>query len=444
MSAVDGLILRRRIPPRVHEVDVRGHGEVERHAARLERDEDHLDGVVLLEGGEHGVARGDGHAAGELDRLQSAVLQAVLHQVEEGDELRENDGLGGRVALEHAVQLLHERLHLGRRLEGLEVEPREDPLVQRTPTLAPAPAAFQRRTRPHRQVHRQGLRACRADHRDALRRRAHVVLHAALAEEVAARRPHRIIRVLVAKSAHNALPFAIHPARGGRGLGGSGERVAGLGALRVQHEVGMVRRLPQPSEEIKDVRVVVEQRACLHIGAELGHRLRVDGLVEVVLALVEEVGLYGHHLGRQHHLVRSGSLGAAQQHLVEHVTLEGEEAVAAGAHVPKLADWVDHIAVEERVVLQRAVPTIVALAVLVVEAMLAALALAAGHLAEVVGVRVDSQELYEGVELPNAVLQWGARETPAIICSQLENCLRCRATAVLDSMSLIEHNTMPV
>eukprot|EP00965_Chrysotila_dentata_P187043 6171890-Pleurochrysis_carterae.AAC.2 len=244
-------------------------------------------------------------------------------------------------------------------------------------------------------------------HRRALGVRRHVVLNAALAEEVGAARAHGLLGVLEAEAADDARAAAVH------GFARVLERLVALGALRVQHKVRVVRRLPQPRQQVEDVRVVVKQRASLHVGAKLRDRLRVDGLVEVLLAVVEEVGFERHQLGREHHLVGAPRLGAPQQRLAQHLTLEQQEAVAPGAHVPELADGVDDVAVEEREVLQRRVAAKEAVAVLGVEPILTALAVAAVDLAKVVRVGIEPQELDERVELSDAVLQRRAREAPA-------------------------------
>ena len=81
------------------------------------------------------------------------------------------------------------------------------------------------------------------------------------------------------------------------------------------------------------------------------------------------------------------AIGAPQQHAVEHAALQREDALPAGAHVADFLDRVDDVAVEEREVLQRRVAAVQARAVLGIEAVLAALAVAARGLAEVVAAR---------------------------------------------------------
>lgn len=93
MSAVNGLVLGRRVPPWIHQVNVRRDREVESDAACLERDQDHRDGRLVLEGVEDILSSARGHAAIELDDSNAADLQTVLDDVEEGDELGEDDGL---------------------------------------------------------------------------------------------------------------------------------------------------------------------------------------------------------------------------------------------------------------------------------------------------------------------------------------------------------------
>ena len=95
-----------------------------------------------------------------------------------------------------------------------------------------------------------------------------------------------------------------------------------------------------------------------------------------MLVGVEKVRLEGDRLWRQHHLIGAPRLGASQQHLLEHLALQRDEARPAGADVAKLADRVDDVAVEEGVVLQRRVAARDAVAVLAVVLELAALAVA--------------------------------------------------------------------
>ena len=80
-ARVDGLVLGGGVPPRVHEVDVARDGEVERDAARLERDQDARDGRVLLVELERGLARARAHAAVELDDADARRHDAMLEEV---------------------------------------------------------------------------------------------------------------------------------------------------------------------------------------------------------------------------------------------------------------------------------------------------------------------------------------------------------------------------
>mmetsp|Transcript_15486 Transcript_15486/g.52235 ORF Transcript_15486/g.52235 Transcript_15486/m.52235 type:complete len:216 (-) Transcript_15486:1315-1962(-) len=107
VRAVDGLHLRRGVPPRVHQEDVGGHRQVERHAACLERDQDHLHLRVRHEGLDSRGARGDGHGAIELHGAHASALEAPVDEVEHRDELGEDDALAHGVALLHERDLLH-------------------------------------------------------------------------------------------------------------------------------------------------------------------------------------------------------------------------------------------------------------------------------------------------------------------------------------------------
>mgnify|MGYP006127299037 CR=1 FL=1 len=66
--------------------------------------------VLSGEGAAAYLPGGGRHAAVEFDDLDSRAQQPILHDVEEGNELREDDGLGRGIVLSHRVELLHQRL----------------------------------------------------------------------------------------------------------------------------------------------------------------------------------------------------------------------------------------------------------------------------------------------------------------------------------------------
>ena len=69
VRAVERLVLERRVPPHVDEDDVVAGGEVEARAARLERDEDDLDALVLADLLERVLAHVRAHLAVVCVRL---------------------------------------------------------------------------------------------------------------------------------------------------------------------------------------------------------------------------------------------------------------------------------------------------------------------------------------------------------------------------------------
>ena len=78
-------LLHCRVPPRIHQKDVRGHGEVERDATRFKGDEDRRHPRVLLVELERSFACPSRHAAVEFDDADAREEQPVLEEVEEGD-----------------------------------------------------------------------------------------------------------------------------------------------------------------------------------------------------------------------------------------------------------------------------------------------------------------------------------------------------------------------
>ena len=75
--------------------------------------------------------------------------------------------------------------------------------------------------------------------------------------------------------------------------------------VSVHDEVRVVDGLPQPGQQVEDVRIVVQQRALVHIVVEPRARLLVDAVVEVALALVQLILADFDAQRRQQHLRRA-------------------------------------------------------------------------------------------------------------------------------------------
>mmetsp|Transcript_75797 Transcript_75797/g.195305 ORF Transcript_75797/g.195305 Transcript_75797/m.195305 type:complete len:278 (-) Transcript_75797:2928-3761(-) len=126
MRPLDGLKLAGRVPPWVHQEHVVRDLQVQALSAGLQGDEDDLHARVRVEGDERVIPRLDGHAAAQHHARPPRALQAELHELQHGAELREDDGLGRRVALLHPVDLIDERLNLGAALEVGHVDLLQD------------------------------------------------------------------------------------------------------------------------------------------------------------------------------------------------------------------------------------------------------------------------------------------------------------------------------
>mmetsp|Transcript_35226 Transcript_35226/g.110063 ORF Transcript_35226/g.110063 Transcript_35226/m.110063 type:complete len:291 (+) Transcript_35226:1120-1992(+) len=63
---------------------------------------------------------------------------------------------------------------------------------------------------------------------------------------------------------------------------------------------------------------------------------------------------------------------------------------------------------------------------------------------EVEGVRVEAEEANERKEFRDPVLQWGAREGPSVVSLQREDGASGEGGFVLDSMSLVQDDSVPV
>ena len=113
VGAVGGLVLHGRVPPAVDVEHVAGAGEVEAHAAGLEREQEQLGAAgVVLEAIHHRLALGlAGVAVEEGHLLAPAVLQVGLEQVAPLGELGEQQGPVAR--LDHLLEDLLQPLHLG-------------------------------------------------------------------------------------------------------------------------------------------------------------------------------------------------------------------------------------------------------------------------------------------------------------------------------------------
>ena len=142
--------------------------------------------------------------------------------------------------LRYGVDLLHERLHLGRGLEAAQVQTRQNAPPARRRSRRPVGLVLGWRSAG--EVDGEGLSAGWASHRLLRRHRCDEVGHAAAAESVAARRKHGLLRVLEAQPTHQAARVpGDRLGRGRRGGRGLCELVAA--ALRVEDEVRVVDRL---------------------------------------------------------------------------------------------------------------------------------------------------------------------------------------------------------
>ena len=130
VDAVHGLYLDGRIPPRVHEVHSRSLGQVECHAACLERDEKDAHARVFHKMADRAVACLGRHVALQAADAEPGALQAEGDEIEEVDKLTEHQALDRAVRqLAQLGKFLDERLDLGARAPAAQVDAREDALA---------------------------------------------------------------------------------------------------------------------------------------------------------------------------------------------------------------------------------------------------------------------------------------------------------------------------
>lgn len=130
MHAIDSLGLDRKGPPRIHHEDAVCVREVQADAAGAQRQQQ--DEARLCrrrrrrELGQHGRARLLRHGAVEAQERDAVARQGWLEQVQEGGELREDDGLGAWVGAAQALEVREQGRDLGRRgrVQAAEREPR--------------------------------------------------------------------------------------------------------------------------------------------------------------------------------------------------------------------------------------------------------------------------------------------------------------------------------
>ncbi len=106
-GAVGGLIFHRRVPPAIKVEDVVSVGEVQPHAAGLQREDKQARPLGGLEAPHHAVAILGRRAAVQKQRLAKQPLREVLlEQRAHLGELREDQRpvVGGQHLLQHLVQ----------------------------------------------------------------------------------------------------------------------------------------------------------------------------------------------------------------------------------------------------------------------------------------------------------------------------------------------------
>jgi hypothetical protein len=113
MATISTLPLCRRIPPRIHNKDLRSLREVECDTTSLEGDEEALDVDVGHEVVDRGLALSRCHGTIEHHGSNSCTAEAPFDELQHGGELREDYRLRGGVLRAQFMDVVDKRFDLG-------------------------------------------------------------------------------------------------------------------------------------------------------------------------------------------------------------------------------------------------------------------------------------------------------------------------------------------
>ena len=214
--------------------------------------------------------------------------------------------------------------------------------------------------------------------------------------------------------------------------------------LRVNHQVRMIARLSQSCEKLEDVRVVVQNAPFLHERVELRARQHVQRLVKVLFNLIECVLLNDYLQVRQSHVLGAFRLGPAKLHRQQNVVSKSQHRFLAITDVAITVDWVQHGAIEMRIMPGRAASAVGAKSRLRTEVPGERFALATLRRTKVKRVRIHAQKSHQAVQIADSILQRCTCQTPLIRGFQSVDTLGGVARARLDLVRFVENDSVPL
>mmetsp|Transcript_28795 Transcript_28795/g.66967 ORF Transcript_28795/g.66967 Transcript_28795/m.66967 type:complete len:223 (+) Transcript_28795:887-1555(+) len=179
-----------------------------------------------------------------------------------------------------------------------------------------------------------------------------------------------------------------------------------LGAQRtMNNQVGMINRLSEPHDEIKDVCVIVEDCALFNIGVKVGETVLVHRLVEVCLLSTECILSNTNVHRRQLQIVVPLSLGPPQKDPIEHICAQSFYGSLPCAEVTILLDRIRNSGGKVAPMLHLRMTTLSAGGSLGIKAVMQGNAVAAFLGAEIMGIGVESQKSNDAIDVCNTILQ---------------------------------------
>lgn len=237
-----------RIPPRIDDEDSRGLGQVQGHAAGLERDEKDLDVGVVHKVLDRLLALRGRHAAVQHDGVEAGATKPPLDELQHGGELREDNGLVRALLTAEFVQVVHEHFDLRRRRPVFHLDPVDDRVLLHVLLVLLDVRLVE--VDGERDVAAWTVRLAVG----AVAERADVVFGAFAAELVVAARADCLFGGFVADAADQHV-------------------LAALGVF-LEDQVGVVGDLTHLHDQTEDVGVVVKHHSAADIRVELPMRVR--------------------------------------------------------------------------------------------------------------------------------------------------------------------------
>mmetsp|Transcript_19175 Transcript_19175/g.19433 ORF Transcript_19175/g.19433 Transcript_19175/m.19433 type:complete len:221 (-) Transcript_19175:436-1098(-) len=203
----------------------------------------------------------------------------------------------------------------------------------------------------------------------------------------------------------------------------------------------MINRLAHPHQQIKDVRIVIKQRAIAYVIIELGTALRIERVVKIFFNGVQTHVSDGNDTRRQIHVFGTRCFSASEKSFVEYFVFQDEHGSSSVSTIAVCLNRIQHILVKMGIMLHVPMSTIQTHSIN--HPIMYAFAIAILGLTAIVSHWINPQESYQTVKLSNAILQRRATQTPTMNPGQRERGRTGLGTAGFDVMRFIQHNPPP-